>query len=61
MEWRIRKNSRGKFVAEKGIRHNGGEPLPGIIGCTMKAFIVYESANFDTEEEAKRYIQNKKI
>lgn len=41
MEWRIRKNARGEFVAEKGIYHKGGEHITGITGVTMKSFIVY--------------------
>ncbi len=57
MEWRIRKNARGEFVAEKGIYHKGGEHITGITGVTMKSFIVYESANFKTEKEANNYIK----
>ncbi len=59
MEWRIRESGRGVFVAEKGIYHKGGETVPGIIGVTMPAFIVYESANFKTEREAKNYIKRR--
>jgi hypothetical protein len=59
MEWRIRKSSRGGFVAEKGIPHEGGEKIPGILGFTMPAFIVYESANFDTEKQARAYIKRR--
>lgn len=59
MEWRIRKSSRGGFVAEKGIPHKGSEKIPGILGFTMPAFIVYESANFDTEKRARAYIKRR--
>ncbi len=57
MEWKIRKNSRGGYVAEKGIDHKGGERIPGILGFTMPAFIVYESVNFSTLKDAERYIK----
>lgn len=59
MEWRIRESGNGGFVAEKGIHHKGGEHFPGIIGVTMTAFIVYESAAFETEKEAKNYIKRR--
>ncbi len=57
MEWRIRQSGHGGFVVEKGIYHKGGETFPGIIGMTMSSFIVYESANLQTEREAKNYIK----
>lgn len=59
MEWRIRESGHGGFVAEKGIYHKGGESFPGIIGVTMPAFVVYESAHFQTEKEAKNYIKRR--
>lgn len=59
MEWRIRKSSHGGFVAEKGIHHEGSERIPGILGITMPAFIVYESASFDTEKQARAYIKRR--
>jgi hypothetical protein len=59
MEWRIRKSSHGGFVAEKGIPHEGGERIPGILGYTTPAFVVYESANFDTEKQARAYIKRR--
>lgn len=59
MEWRIRESGHGGFVAEKGIYHKGGESFPGIIGVTMPAFIIYESATFETEKQAKNYIKRK--
>lgn len=59
MEWRIRKSSRGGFVAEKDIPRKGSEKIPGILGFTMPAFIVYESANFDTEKQARAYIKRR--
>lgn len=57
MEWRIRENGRGEFVAEKGIAHKGGEQIPGIIGYTMPAFIIYQSATFTTRRKAENYIK----
>lgn len=57
MEYRIRKSSHGGFVVDKGIEHKGGERVPGMLGATMPAFIVYESAHFDTERQAKAYIR----
>ena len=59
MEWRIRESGHGGFDAEKGMSHKGGEFIPGIIGTTMPAFIVYESAHFQTEKEAKNYIKRR--
>lgn len=59
MEWRIRESGHGGFVAERGIEHCGGSQVPGIIGATMPAFIVYEMERFDTEREAKAYIRRK--
>lgn len=56
MEWRIRESSHGGYVAEKGIEHKGGERIPGILGCTMPTFIVYESAHFNTLKQAQKYI-----
>lgn len=60
MEWRIRKSGHGGFVAEKGIPHKGGELSPHGLGYTMPAFIVYESANFDTRKQAENYISRQK-
>lgn len=57
MEWRIRENSCGGFVAEKGIEVKGGALAPSGIGCAMPAFIVYESAKFETMKQAKRYME----
>lgn len=48
MEWRIRESSHGGFVAERGMKHEGGVLAPSGIGCTMPVFIVYESSHFDT-------------
>lgn len=59
MEWRIRESGHGGFVAEKGIYHKGGESFPGIIGVTMAAFVVYESATFETVKEAKNYVKRR--
>ena len=35
MEWRIRESSHGGFVAERGMKHEGGVLAPSDIGCTM--------------------------
>ena len=57
MEWRIRESGHGGFVAEYGASHAGGVLAPSGIGCTMPAFIVYESARFDTRRQAEAYIK----
>lgn len=57
MEWRMRASSHGGFVAEFGCQHNGGAAIPGIVGVTLPAFIVYESRHFDTERKARAFIQ----
>lgn len=59
MEWRIRKNGHGGFVAEYGASHAGGCLSPAGIGCTMPSFIVYESARFDTLRQAEAYIRRR--
>ncbi len=59
MEWRIRESGHGGFVAERGIKHEGGVLSPSGIGFTLPAFIVYESARFDTKKEAERFIRRK--
>ncbi len=56
MEWRIRESGHGGYVAERGIWHEGGVVAPTGIGCTLPAFIVYESAWFDRLKAAERYI-----
>lgn len=48
MEWRIVKTSTG-YHAEKGVRNHSS--------FIRSDFIVYESARFDTESEARRYIK----
>lgn len=55
MEVRIRPCGHGGYVIEKGLNHNGGAQIPGILGCTMPAFIVYESCHADTLKEAERH------
>ena len=60
MEWRIRESSHGGFVAERGMKHEGGVSAPSGIGCTMPAFIVYESSHFDTRCQAEAYIKRRK-
>ena len=57
MEWRMRASSHGGFVAEFGCQHDGGVHIPGIMGVTMPAFIVYESQHFDTERKAMAFIK----
>ena len=59
MEWRIRKNKFGEFVAEKGMMHKGGERIPGILGYTMPSFIEYESSTFSTKRKAENYIKQR--
>lgn len=55
MAWRIRENAHGEFVAEYGMRHDGGVQISAI-GATMPAFIVYRSINFETKKKAESYI-----
>ena len=57
VEYRIRECGHGGFTVEKGIAHKGGEHIPGMLGSTMPAFIVYESAHFDTKRKAQAYIK----
>lgn len=57
MEWRIRECSHGGYTVEKGLQHDGGERVAGRLGFTMRAFIVYESAHFDTRKQAENYIK----
>lgn len=59
MEWRIRESGHGGYVAERGMSHKGGVTIPGIIGYIMPAFIVYESANFDTLVQAERFVKRR--
>lgn len=54
MEWRIRESSHGGYVAEYGIKHEGGT-LVGPVGYTMPAFIVYQMHSFDTKRQAEAY------
>lgn len=55
MEVRIRPCSYGGYYVEKGLSHEGGVQLSGILGFTMPAFIVYESWHADTLKEAERH------
>lgn len=55
MEVRIRPCSYGGYDVEKGLSHEGGTQLPGILDFTMPAFIVYESWHADTLKEAERH------
>ena len=57
MEVRIRECSHGGYAVEKGLNHNGGAQISGILGCTMPAFIVYESCHADTLREAEKYVK----
>jgi hypothetical protein len=57
MEWRIRQNGYGGWVAEKGIKVES-HPNPNGIGYIMPAFIIYEMSTFKTEKQALRYIKN---
>ena len=60
MEWRIRKDAHGGFSVERGLNHKGGEKIPGVMGTTMPAFIVYESAHFDTDKQVKSFMKRKR-
>ncbi len=59
MKWRITESSHGGFTVDRGLDHKGGERIPGILGFTMPAFIVYESAHFDTYKEAEKYAKRR--
>lgn len=58
MQWKIRESDRG-FYAERGIQHSGGVEVGYMPGVTMPAFIVYESARFDTRKQAEKYIASR--
>lgn len=55
MEWRVRKNDYGWWVAEKGYKVES-QPNPFGIGYIMPAFIVYEMHTCKTEKQALKYI-----
>lgn len=38
MEWRIRESSHGGFVAERGMKNEGGVLAPSGIDCTGQRF-----------------------
>ncbi len=59
MEFRIRECGHGGYTVDIGLAHEGGVLAPSGIGVTMPAFIVYESAHFDTLAQANRYIKRK--
>lgn len=59
MEWRIRPSGHGGWNAERGTYHPGGESVPGVTGQTMPCFLVYESAHFDTQAQAKRFVKRR--
>ena len=56
MEWRIRKTSRGDYVAEYGAVVEN-QPYPFGIGHIMSCFYVYVYSKFDTVREAEQYIK----
>lgn len=56
MEWRIRENGHGGYVANYGIPHEGGVQI-GHAGVTMPGFNVYVSMHFDTKRQAESYIK----
>lgn len=60
METRIRESSHGGYIVEKGLQHKGGVEVGYMPGCTMEAFIIYESAHYDTLEEAKKAANRKR-
>ena len=41
-------------------RKKGSEKIPGVMGATMPAFIVYESAHFDTDKQVKSFMKRKR-
>lgn len=55
-EYRITKCRDGRFTVDEGFSHDGGVKIPGIIGCTMRGFVTYESRKFDTEKQARGYV-----
>ncbi|MCJ7837443.1 hypothetical protein MUB23_18860 [Cuneatibacter sp. NSJ-177] len=59
-EWRIRESDHGGFVAEYGGPVQSGIEAGFKPGFYMPAFIVYESAHFDNEAEAQRYLARSK-
>ena len=59
MEWRITKTNSG-YHAEYGDYVEAGQEAGFRIGFIMPGFIVQESARFDTEQEAKKFIERKK-
>lgn len=59
MEWRIIKTRSG-YHAQYGGYVEAGQESGFCIGFIMPGFIVQESARFDTEQEAKNYIERKK-
>ena len=59
MEWRIIKTKSG-YHAEYGGYVEAGQKAGFRIGFIMPGLIVQESARFDTEQEAKKFIERKK-
>lgn len=59
MEWRITKTNSG-YHAEYGGYIKPGTMAGFRHGFIMQGFIIQESARFDTEQEAKKYIERKK-
>ena len=59
MEWRITKTRSG-YHAEYGSHVKPGTVAGFRPGFIMPGFIVQESARFDTEREAKKFIERKK-
>lgn len=59
MKVRIRECGHGGYTVEIGTQHDGGVLAPNGIGHTMPAFIVYESAHFDTLKQAERYAERR--
>ena len=59
MEWRITKTKSG-YHAEYGCYVKPGTVAGFRTGFIMPGFIVQESARFDTEWEAKNFIERKK-
>lgn len=57
MSWRIRACGDGRFAAEYGAEHKGGESAASGVGVTMPAFLVYRMARFETRKQAERFVK----
>lgn len=58
--WRIRECGHGGFVAEKGVEIKSGIEAGYKPGTYMPAFVISESAHFETRKQAENYIARQK-